>query len=149
MFYSHCSPKTANRFASDFFQNFFPEENLSKYFGGTMPATNISETETGFLIELATPGLQKEDFEIQIEQSLLTVKVEKTPSPAPEAEATEAKTHYKRKEFDFTNFKRSFRLGKTVDTERIEARYEQGILQIHLPKKEQAQEKLSRIVNIA
>lgn len=143
MFYSHCSPKKATRFASDFLQNFFAEENLNKYFSGTMPATNISETESSFVIELAVPGLQKEDFEIAIEQNLLTVKVEKTPS-----QETENTAHFKRREFDFTNFKRTFRLGKGVDSERISAQYEQGILRLELLKKDQAQEKTTRTVNV-
>jgi HSP20 family protein len=143
MFYSHCSPQKATRFASDFLQNFFAEENLNKYFSGTMPATNISETENSFVIELAVPGLQKEDFEIAIEQNLLSVKVDKT--PAQEAENT---PHFKRREFDFTNFKRTFRLGKGVEADRIAAQYEQGILRLELPKKDQAQEKTTRTVNV-
>lgn len=144
MFYSHCSPKTANRFATDFFKQFMPEENLSKYFHGNLPASNISETETSFVIELAAPGLHKEDFEIQIENHLLTVRVEKK----QEGE-NEQKTHYTRQEFDFTNFKRSFRVGKVVDTEGIKAQYENGILRLELPKKEQSQEKSTRNIHIA
>ena len=143
MFYSHCSPKTANRFATDFFKQFMPEENLSKYFHGNLPASNISETETSFVIELAAPGLQKEDFEIQIENHLLTIKVEKK----HEAENAQ-KTHYARQEFDFTNFKRSFRVGKTVNTEGIKAQYENGILRLELPKKEQTQEKTAHHIHI-
>ncbi len=143
MFYNHCSPKTANRFATDFFKQFMPEENLSKFFHGNLPATNISETDTSFVIELAVPSLQKEDFDIQVENHILTVKVEKH---APE---NEPKTHYTRQEFDFTNFKRSFRVGKAVDTERIAARYENGVLRLELPKKEQAQEKATRNIHIA
>lgn len=143
MFYTHCSPKTANRFANDFLKNFFPEENLSDYFKGNLPATNISETEASFVIELAVPSLQKEDFEILVENNVLTVKAEKKHAEG------ESKPHYTRQEFDFSTFKRSFRVGKAVDTDRIEARYENGVLRLELPKKEQHQEKTAKNIHIS
>jgi len=147
MYYSKCQPKTAGFSMPALFERFFPEESLNKYFSGTMPATNISETETSFVLEIAAPSLKKEDFQIQIEQTLLTVKVAKN---APVEGKTVAQgVHYKRQEFDYTNFKRSFRLGKNIDTDRIEASYEDGILRIELSKKENAQEKATRTINIA
>lgn len=140
MYYSKCNPKTAGFSMPAILEQFFPEESLSKYFSGTMPAANIRETEASFVIELAAPSLQKSDFDIKIEQALLTVSANKI-----EGEAKQ----YKSQEFNFSSFKRSFRLGKNVDIERIEARYENGILSIELPKKEQAQEKTTRNINIA
>ena len=102
------------------------------------------ETETSFIIELAVPGLTKENFDIQIENHLLTIKAEKV----KEESENQTKNQYTRQEFDFSTFKRSFRIGKTIDTERIEARYEHGILRLELPKKEQNQEKSTRNISI-
>ena len=141
MNYSKCNPKTAGFSMPEFFNQFFPEEGLNKYFSGTMPATNISETDTSFVIEIAAPSLQKSDFDIQVEQALLTVKVAKT----TEGEAKQ----YKRQEFNYNHFKRSYRLGKNIDLARIEAQYEQGVLRIELPKKEVAQEKTTHTVHVA
>ena len=147
MYYTQCNPKTSGFSMPALFERFFPEESLNKYFSGTMPATNIVETDNSFVLEVAAPGLQKEDFDIQIEQALLTVKVEK--QTQTEGETKAQNEQYKRREFNFTAFKRSFRLGKNIDTERIEARYEQGILRVDLPKKENTQEKLVRTIQIA
>lgn len=95
------------------------------------PAINIRELKDGYAIELAAPGLKKEDFEIKVEKDQLLVTATKK-----EAESKE-KENFKRKEFNYLNFKRSFHLPETLDADKIEASYEAGILTLTVPKKEE------------
>jgi len=102
---------------------------------GYSPAVNIKEAEGSFTIELVAPGFKKEDFEIKVEKDQLIIKAK----VESEKEATkESNENYKRKEFAFRNFKRSFHLTETLDGENIAANYEAGILSISIPKKEEA-----------
>lgn len=96
-----------------------------------VPPVNIHENGDGFHIELQVPGLQKEDFKINVEKGLLTISYEKK---APD-EQKNYKTH--RKEFAVSSFKRSFSLDEKVNSDDIKAKYDAGILQIFLPKKEE------------
>jgi HSP20 family protein len=109
------------------------------YFGKT-PAANIIDSEEKFKIELAVPGFQKEDFKLEVQLRSLKVTVEKT-----EQEKTETVL---RREFEVANFSRTFRLPLTVETDAIEASYEDGILNILIPKKEEAKAKEPRLVSI-
>ena len=119
------------------------------YFGGVqtfasnVPSVNIKETETLFQIELAAPGLKKEDFKVNVHENTLTISTEK------KEENTETVGKYTRKEFNFSTFKRSFTLPKTVDSEKIVATYNDGILGLELPKKEEAKPKEPRLIEIA
>lgn len=102
----------------------------------SLPATNVKESDLNFSLEIAAPGLKKEDFKINLTDNRLTISVEKK-------EETEEKTdNYHRREFSFGEFSRSFKLPNTVDVKKIEATYEDGILHIALPKKEVAEPKL-------
>lgn len=94
-------------------------------------AVNIDENENGFNLHFNVPGRNKEDFKISADRGLLTVSYEKK----EEAEAKETKSI--RKEFSSQNFKRSFTLNEKVNVEGIEAKYENGILKVFLPKKEE------------
>ena len=94
------------------------------------PKVNIVETVEEFRIELAAPGLKKENFELKVEKDLLWIKG----IQGKEAEATEGK--YSKREFAFGVFERRFRLPETINTEGIEANYENGILTVSLPKLE-------------
>ncbi len=105
------------------------------------PATNVVETGDRFRLDLAVPGLDKSDFNINIEKEILTISVNQ------EAAAVEGET-VRRREFGNINFKRSWRLPETIDSAAIEARYEAGILQVVLPKKEEAKEKPARTIEI-
>ena len=102
----------------------------TQYVQKAVPPVNIKETEQAFAVELMAPGFKKEDFNIELDNDLLTisaeVKTEKT-------EGEEGK--FTRKEFCFSSFKRSFTLPETVKDEEINASYENGILKITLPKK--------------
>ena len=106
------------------------------------PSVNVIEREDNFILQVAAPGLEKGDFGIEVDKGILTIKVEKA------LNAQEGET-IKRQEFGNYNFKRSFRLGKLIDTENIEATYEQGILSISLAKKEEAKPRPARKIKIA
>ncbi|RLD22395.1 MAG: Hsp20/alpha crystallin family protein [Bacteroidetes bacterium] len=94
-----------------------------------MPSVNIEENDDGYTIQLAAPGLTKDEFKIDIEKDRLFVSAEKEQAE----EVTEGK--YTRKEFNYSSFKRSFFLPKSIDREAIEANYENGVLSVVLPKK--------------
>lgn len=111
----------------------------------TIPAVNIKETETGFELELAAPGLKKDQFSIEVDQNLLTISSERK----DENESKNAEGTYSRREFSYSAFKRSFTLPETVDSEKIEAQYEDGVLHIAIPKKEEALPKPKRLIEIA
>lgn len=108
---------------------------------GTMPATNIMEGTDSFVLELAAPGFSKSDFSIEVNNNTLTIKGEKQNADA-------ANVKYTRCEFGYGNFSRSFILGKAVDTNNIEAKYENGILSITLMKREEAKPKSARVIDV-
>jgi len=118
------------------------------WFGGlenykyTFPPVNIQETETGFELELSVPGRKKEDFNVEIDEQILTI----TSETKKEEEVKEE--NYTRKEFSYSSFKRSFTLPVTVNEEGIKASYENGILRFTLPKTEEALPKPKRLIEI-
>ena len=107
------------------------------------PMVNVVESEDNFKLEVAAPGLNKEDFKISVEKDQLLVSASKEEKKEEETEK------YTRREFNFTSFKRSFYLPETVNAEAIGANYENGILTLTLPKKEEAKEKGPRVVEVA
>jgi HSP20 family protein len=127
-----------NVFGKDFNELFAPA-NLTNY---GVPAVNIIEGENGFRLEVAAPGLTKEDFKINLESNVLTISAQK------EQKSEETNEKYKRKEFSFNSFRRSFTLPNTIDGEKIAASYTDGVLNIELPKKEEAK-KTPRLIEIA
>ena len=99
------------------------------------PAVNINEDEKGFRLELVVPGFKKEDLNIEVKQNKLTIAAD------VKAEKKEDAKGYTRREFKKQSFKRSFSLVENkLDTTKIEAKYEDGILELFLPKKEKEQE---------
>jgi HSP20 family protein len=114
---------------------------------GSLPAVNVLETTEGFTIEVAAPGLNKEDFSLNLQQNTLSISVNKA-TETTEGIPAEGKPKYTRREFNFQSFKRTFTLPQTVDGERIQASYINGILQIQLPKKEEAKSKSPRTIEI-
>lgn len=108
------------------------------------PSTNIRELEESFLVEVAAPGMKKENFRIALDADLLTISAEQ------KEEQEDQKENYIRKEFSFQSFKRTFSLDKNlIDAEAIEASYEDGILKLVLPKKEEAKVKAPRVIEIS
>ena len=111
---------------------------------GFLPAANIIEEKEKFLVQLAVPGLKKEDFKIELKEKLMTISVDKT----AEKSQDEVQPTYSLKEFGFTSFKRSFTLPETIELEAITAQYEQGILQLDIPKKDSAKINTHRLIEI-
>ncbi len=108
----------------------------------SLPAVNISEGENEFTIEVAAPGLEKKDFKINLENDVLTI------ASVREDNKEEIQENYTRKEFGYCNFSRSFNLPDTVDAENISAAHKNGILNVSIPKKEEAKAKPARQVAI-
>jgi HSP20 family protein len=119
------------------------DNSISNRFRTTVPAVNIAETDNSFEISFAAPGLQKNDFSINLENDVLTVKSEK------ESSQNELNTNFTRKEFNFSSFHRSFTLPETADGENIKAEYLNGILNIEIPKKEEAKAKPAREILVS
>lgn len=96
------------------------------------PATNISESDTQFLLEIAVPGKSKSDFKIEINKEILTIGLE------TENEISENDPQYYKKEFDYSSFQRSFTLPDSVAVDQIDACYTDGVLKLVLPKKKES-----------
>lgn len=130
-----------NYFRDDFF--FTPANNRVKT---NMPAVNILETENDFQIEVAAPGFGKDDFDVSLENNLLTISSKKDVANEEDSKGDE----YRRREFCYKSFERSFSVDeKTVDNDKIKAKYENGILSLLLPKREEVKPKPARMIKIA
>ena len=109
----------------------------------TLPSVNIKETTDTYEVEVAAPGLAKSDFKVTLDGNLLTISSEKQSQKENEQE------NFTRREFSYQSFQRSFELPKNVvDEENISARYENGLLQLSIPKKEEAKQKPPRLIEI-
>ena len=115
----------------------------SQDFTNKLPAVNIKENEVNFKVEVYAPGLTKEDFKVEISQKTLSVSCEK------QFENELNNEQYSTKEFSYTSFKRTFNLPESVNYDAIEANYENGILNISLPKREEALPKPKRLIEIS
>jgi HSP20 family protein len=110
----------------------------------TIPMVNIRESAENFEVEVAAPGMDKKDFRVQLEDNTLTISSQKE-----KAEETEH-NGYNRREFSYESFQRSFTLPRdVVDEQAISAQYENGILHLTIPKREEARHKGSRLIEIA
>ncbi len=109
---------------------------------GDVPAVNIKEENDKFVLEMAAPGMKKDDFHINLDNYQLTISSEK------KEEKKEKEDNYTRREFLYSSFSRSFTLPKSIDVEKIKADYKNGILSIVLPKKEE-ETKLTRQIKIS
>lgn len=110
----------------------------------SIPAVNIKETADSYSVEVAAPGMLKKDFKVELEGNLLTISSERN----EEKEET-GDERYVRREFSYQAFQRSFTLHKeVVDVEKIQARYEDGVLRLLIPKKEEAKQKAPRLIQI-
>lgn len=125
--------KSLDGFMSDFFNDFptavgktFREDVMN------FPPINITEKDNAYLIEMAAPGYSKEDFKIDMEGNLLNISSEKKQEQKEENEKSI------RKEFSYKSFKRSFTVDEKIDTDNIQAKYENGVLQLELPKRQEA-----------
>lgn len=109
----------------------------------TLPSVNIREDENGFEVDMAAPGFEKKDFKIELINNLLTISSEKK----VETETKEGQ-QFTRQEFSYQSFSRSFTLPNTVEGEKIQAKYENGILKVAIPKKEEAKPKPVKQIEI-
>ncbi len=129
---------------SNFLRNDYHENYLEKC--GNQPATNVFETEKDFRIELLLPGFPKEDVQINYHKNVLTIKVDKKEEIKEE---NQEQYKYEHREFGSFNFEKNFKVPNTVDVENISAKFENGILHMVLPKKEEALEKAPVDIKIA
>lgn len=135
-----------DRFFDDFFVKDFFENDWKPAWGErfSTPAVNVKENENGFELEVAAPGFDKKDFNIEVDNGVLTISSEKK----EEKEEKDDKK-YTRKEFHYASFKRTFRLPENiVEDEKINAKYEDGILKLFVPKKEEAKPQPARTIKI-
>ena len=117
---------------TDVLDSIFNDTFLSDRMVSRVPAVNVSETGTSYQIELAAPGLKKEDFKLKLERDVLSISVEQT------QQDQQQERNFTKREFSYTSFVRSFTLPESADENGIEAKYEEGILRISIPKHEDA-----------
>ena len=130
-------------FAVDFFRLPFMQWRTN---GATLPAVNIRETPDAFQIEVAVPGMKREDFKVELDNDVLTISSERR----DEYVDNDRSGNYTRKEFSYQAFERNFSLPSSkVEGDKIQARYADGILQINVPKKEEAKQKPAKQIKIA
>jgi HSP20 family protein len=112
--------------------------------GLSVPAVNIKETNDAYYLEVAAPGMKKEDFKVTLDNGLITISTEKQ----DHTEQNTKEGRYTKREFSYHSFRRSFSLPQTADHEHIEARYIDGMLLLTVPKKEEARRKEPRMIEI-
>ncbi len=130
-------------YMTNFFDDeFFPmlSNNNAK---STMPAVNIREDDKNYVLDFAIPGIDKKDLKIDMNEDVLTISSE------VKNESEENKDGYKRKEFSYSAFSRSFYIPENVDREKIGANYKDGVLTVSLPKQEEEKNKISKTIEIS
>ena len=123
-----------------FDEDFFPVLSERK---NSKPAVNVREDEKNYVLDLAIPGIDKKDLKIDVNEDILTISSEQ------KSESEESNDGYKRKEFSYSSFRRSFYIPENVNQEKIEANYKDGILTLSLPKQEEDKSKHSRKIEVA
>ena len=122
-----------------FFNSRWPEGEFEK----TIPSVNIRENGNQFRIELAAPGFSKTDLKVDVENNVLTISAEK------KEEKNEEGDRFTRKEFSYNSFSRSFTLPQAASADKIDARYNDGILQLCIPKREEAKALTKKEIKVA
>ncbi|MGI0107694.1 Hsp20/alpha crystallin family protein [Salinimicrobium sp. WS361] len=112
--------------------------------GTSVPAVNISENDDAFTLELAAPGMTKKDFNLELDNGVLTISAEEK----KEEEKKDNGGRFTRREFSYTSFKRAFSLPDSVQADKISAEYKEGVLMINLPKREDAKVQAKRVIEI-
>jgi HSP20 family protein len=136
---------TRRSFRPFFMPNLFEDDMFPALTGSsniTKPAVNIREDEKKYSLELAVPGIDKKDLKIEVNEDILTISMEQ------KQEKEEEVSGYKRREFSYASFCRSFYLPEDANKDKIEASYKDGILTVELHKTEE-KAKLSRVVKIS
>ena len=117
---------------NDVFDSIFNDTFFNNRMVTRVPAVNISETENNYHVELAAPGLKKEDFKLNLERNHLTISVEQT------SDHQDNQKNYSKREYSYSSFVRSFTLPESADDSKIDATYTDGILRIDIAKREEA-----------
>ncbi|MDP9078683.1 MAG: Hsp20/alpha crystallin family protein [Bacteroidota bacterium] len=117
---------------NDVFDSIFNDSFFSDRMITRVPAVNISESENNYHVELAAPGLKKEDFKLNLERNQLSISVETS------SEQADNQKNYSKREYSYSSFVRSFTLPDSADHSNIEASYTDGILRIDIAKREEA-----------
>ena len=135
---------TLSNWLDDIFNRDLPSVFTSNFNTGiSLPKVNIKENADAFIVEMAVPGLKKSDFQIDIDNQVLSISTETKEEKEHEDE------NYTRREFGYSSFKRTFTLPESVNDEKINASYNEGILSIVLPKREEAKQKPARSIEIS
>jgi HSP20 family protein len=135
---------TAPSLFTDFFNDGFIDNDLM-----TLPLTrwvpnaNVRETGNEYVIELAAPGMEKEEFKVEVQEDVIVIEGHH------EEEREERDEQIHRKEFKTTSFKRSFRLPQSVVADKVDAKYAHGILKLTLPKREEAKSIGKKLIKIS
>lgn len=133
-------------FFERFLNNDLADWNLTNFSGTntSLPAVNVKETNDEFVIELAAPGMEKKDFKINFKNNVITISSEK------EDKKEEKKDNYTRREFSYQSFQRAFTVPENaIMSDKIEATYNNGILEIKLPKREEVKPQPEREIKIS
>lgn len=126
---NYATPSFFDEFFNDsYFPGLFDFDSKSN--DSVSPAVNVEETDKEYRIEVAAPGLEKEDINVTVDDGVLTIKAEK------KLKNEESKNNYIRREFGYTSFSRSFTLPEEIEVERISAKHKNGVLNVTLPKTE-------------
>jgi len=135
-------PALTNLFDDFFTRDLFnwPSNSVT---GTTIPKVNIYETESEFHVEMAAPGMTKNDFKVELDNNLLTISSQRTYE-----NSEDGKKNFQRREFSFQSFERTFNLPDSADAEKINAKYTDGILRLVIPKKEEAKRKPVKTITI-
>ena len=135
---------TLSTWLDDVFNRDLPSVYTSNFNTGiTLPQVNIKETADAFVVDMAVPGLKKSDFHIDLDNQLLSISTELKEDKEHKEE------NYTRREFGYSSFKRTFTLPESVNDEKINASYNEGVLSVILPKKEEAKLKPARSISIS
>lgn len=111
----------------------------------SLPAVNIEEKEDRYSLELAAPGKTKKDFNIELDDDLLTISSE----IKEEHRSEDKERNFTRREFSYESFKRSFTLPDTIDQSKVKAHYKNGVLTVDLPKRDEAKKQPKRLIDIS
>ena len=133
-----------NSFFDDFFTRDLFDRDNSSVTGTTVPKVNTLETHEEFRVEMAAPGMKKDNFRIELDNNMLSIS-----SEVQHEEKLPEDHHYSRREFSYQSFRRTFHLPDTVENDKIKARYEHGLLSLTIPKREEAKRKPSRLIKIS
>lgn len=131
--------------ASELYNRFFNDErrDCNQFFA--VPPANIIEGEEDYKISIAAPGFEKSDFDIELNEDLLTISLGKEND---QEDKNEEENSYVMREFNFNSFKRSFKISENIDKDKIEATYKDGILELRLPIKEEVLKNTNRSIEV-